>query len=106
MTPYTYLWEFIVAADQTDEFERHYGAEGSWVQLFRQAPGYIETILLRDSSDPRRFVTIDRWDGKETYLNFRSTFSGQYVDLNRRCEKLTVRETLIGEFGEPTVQQS
>ena len=103
MTSYTCLWEFIVEPEQVDEFERHYGPAGSWVRLFRQAPGFIRTILLRDSSDPRRFVTIDHWEGREAYLNFRSNFSRQYADLDQRCEKLTVRETLIGEFSEPTV---
>ena len=102
MTAYTSLWEFIVEAEHLAEFEHHYGTQGSWAQLFRQSPGYIQTLLLRDSTDPCRFVTIDRWENDEAYRKFRSTFSRQYVDLDRRCEKLTTRETLIGEFSEST----
>jgi len=100
-TAYTCLWEFIVEPQHVKEFERHYGPQGSWVELFRQAPGFIQTLLLRDSTDPRRFVTIDRWENDEAYRRFRSQFSRQYADLDRRCEKLTMRETLIGEFSEP-----
>ena len=103
MTAYTYLWEFIVEARDVDEFQRHYGPRGSWAELFRQAPGYIQTLLLRDSADPRRFVTIDRWESAEAFRSFRSAFSRQYADLDSRCERLTVRENLLGEFDEPTV---
>jgi quinol monooxygenase YgiN len=101
VSAYTYLWEFIVEPEHVDEFERQYGPQGSWVQLFRQASGYIETLLLRDSTSPHRF--IDRWDNDEAYRRFRWQFSQQYAALDRRCEELTVRETLIGEFSEPTV---
>lgn len=100
MTAYTYLWEFIVETEHLDEFERHYGPQGSWAQLFRQSPGYIQTLLLRGSTDPSRFVTIDRWEDEEAYRRFRRTFSRQYADLDRRCDRLTMRETLIGEFSE------
>jgi heme-degrading monooxygenase HmoA len=100
---YTSLWEFVVEAEQVVEFERHYGPQGSWVELFRQAPGYIQTLLLRDSTDSLRFVTIDRWESAEAYLRFRSVFSVQYAELDLRCKKLTTRETLLGNFDESTV---
>ena len=103
MTTYTYLWEFIVDSDHVAEFVTHYGPDGSWVELFRQSPGYIQTLLLRDATDPRRFVTIDRWQSSEAYRGFRSNFSRQYADLDRRCANLTVRETLLGNFDEPGV---
>jgi heme-degrading monooxygenase HmoA len=100
---YTSLWEFIVEPEQVEEFERHYGSEGSWVALFRQAPGYIQTLFLRDSMASHRFVTIDRWESADAHRNFPSAFSVQYADLDRRCERLTTRETLLGHFDEPTV---
>ena len=100
MNTYTCLWEFIVEQSHTDEFERHYGPEGSWVQLFRQAPGYIETVLLRDSAVAQRFVTIDRWESAEAYRSFRATFSRQYAELDDRCQRLTNAETAIGSFDE------
>jgi len=103
VTVYTYLWEFIVEPEHVDEFERQYGPQGSWVELFRRAPGYLQTLLLRDSTDSRRFVTIDRWDSPEAYRRFRSAFISQYADLDRRCEKLTARETLLGNFDETAI---
>jgi heme-degrading monooxygenase HmoA len=100
---HTYLWEFIVEPERVEEFQRHYGPQGSWVELFRQAPGYIQTLLLQDSTDRRRFITIDRWENAEAYHAFRSAFAGQYADLDKRFERLTTRETSLGSFDEPTV---
>ena len=103
MTVYTYVWEFIVAPERADDFEHHYGGHGPWVDLFRQAPGYLQTLLLRDATDPRRYFTIDRWESAEAHRKFRAAFSRQYADLDSRCEVLAMRETLIGEFNEPAV---
>jgi hypothetical protein len=52
VTAYTSLWEFIVETEHLDEFERRYGPQGSWAQLFRQSPGYIQT--RRPTADSAR----------------------------------------------------
>ncbi|HJS90571.1 MAG TPA: antibiotic biosynthesis monooxygenase family protein [Steroidobacteraceae bacterium] len=102
MTAYTYVWEFKVEPDRNQEFQRHYGQEGSWVRLFRQAPGYIQTFLLQDSADRRRFITIDRWQSAEAYQSFRAAYAKDYAELDGRCEALTASETYIGGFDEST----
>lgn len=102
MTTYTYVWEFMVELDRIHEFQRHYGSEGSWAQLFRQSRGYIQTFLLQDSADPRRFLTIDRWESAEAYRSFRAAHSKQYNELDARCEQLTASETYIGGVDEST----
>jgi heme-degrading monooxygenase HmoA len=98
MAQYLYLWEFQVHPARQAEFERHYGPDGAWVTLFRQAPGYIETLLLRDRTQGLRYVTIDRWESIETYRAFRSKYSLQYAELDRLCEGFTTREVPLGEF--------
>jgi heme-degrading monooxygenase HmoA len=98
MSEYCYLWEFQVRAERQSEFERHYGPAGAWVALFRQAPGYIETLLLRDRSQGLRYVTIDRWESIESYRLFRARFARQYEELDRLCEGLTTHEAPLGEF--------
>jgi heme-degrading monooxygenase HmoA len=95
---YTYLWEFIVEADRLEEFQRQYGSDGPWVALFRRAAGYIDTLLLRDRADSRRFITVDRWQSVDAHRAFHSAFSREYAELDARCEHLTVRETPLGEF--------
>lgn len=54
------VWEFLVRADRLPEFERHYsGVDGPWAQLFGKSPGFRGTVLLRNTEDPRHFLTID-----------------------------------------------
>lgn len=96
---YVYMWEFHVSIDFQPEFERHYGPDGTWVQLFRGSAGYIETLLLKDGSSDR-YVTVDRWRDEEAFQAFRSSFSQQYEQLDRECEKLTTGEQLLGVFAE------
>ena len=100
MAQYLVLWEFQVHAEQLAEFERHYGPQGSWATLFRQAPGYVETHLLKDRSQKLRYVTIDRWESVDAYRTFRTRYSRQYEELDRLCEELTTHEASLGEFSD------
>ena len=43
-----FVWEFVAPPDQTLEFERCYAPDGPWAELFRRAPGYRGTSLLRE----------------------------------------------------------
>ena len=47
---YTIMWRFTVKAARRADFERHYGADGTWAALFRQGAGYLGTTLLRDTA--------------------------------------------------------
>lgn len=95
---YTYIWAFEVHAEHVEAFRRAYGEGGAWMQLFRRARGYLGTQLLQDESDPLRFVTIDTWSNAEDYEAFRAEYASEYAALDRLCEGLTHRETLVGHF--------
>jgi len=95
---YTYIWSFEVHPEHVVAFRWHYGEGGAWTQLFRRARGYLGTQLLQDESDPLRFVTIDAWSSPEDYEAFRAEYASEYAALDRLCEGLTARETLIGHF--------
>jgi len=99
-TRYACLWEFLVEPGRRPQFEQQYGPLGAWVSLFRQAPGYCGTWLLRDASDPRRFITVDRWQSAAAYQSFRSAFARQYEELDALCAGLTLQETCLGSFDE------
>ena len=100
---YTYLWEFLVQSDRIDEFIRHYGPAGTWTALFRQSPGYIETLLLQDSANPLHFITIDKWESLDAYRSFHSRFSREYAAIDQICQRLTIKETSLGEYSEAIV---
>ena len=97
---YTYLWEFMVAADHAAEFEQLYGPAGPWVALFRQSAGYIGTQLLRDQANPLRFITVDRWRSLGDYQAFRAAFAREYDQLDARCQNLTSSECSLGGYHE------
>jgi heme-degrading monooxygenase HmoA len=61
---------FSYEARDPEEFERAYGPEGDWDEIFRQGPGYIGTELLRDVENPGRYLVVDRWESREAYQRF------------------------------------
>jgi heme-degrading monooxygenase HmoA len=99
--PFTYIWEYRVSPENSDEFRQLYGPQGAWVKLFERAPGFIETTLYRDRKDNLRYVTIDRWESEEAFMDFRATFAAEFDRLDRAGERLTLEETSLGEL-EPT----
>ena len=98
------LWEFQVRPGAEAAFERAYGPSGDWARLFAAAEGWLGTELLRDESEPGRYVTVDRWDSAARFAAFRAAQAEAYDALDRRCEGLTTGERLLGRFervGEP-----
>jgi heme-degrading monooxygenase HmoA len=95
---YEILWEYEVRPGQTAAFETLYGADGEWAQLFREADGYVETVLFRDTNDPARYLTIDRWRSRAAFEAFAQASGSAYAALDRRGDELTVSERRIGAF--------
>lgn len=96
--PFVYMWAYRVLPECFDEFQEIYGPEGSWVELFRRAPGYLDTQLLQDRNESNRFITIDRWESEEAFVSFRTKLAREFDDLDRMGERLTMDETALGEF--------
>jgi heme-degrading monooxygenase HmoA len=98
MSEHVILWEFRVRLGSEADFESAYGSEGAWVRLFAQGDGYLGTELLRHSSVPRRYATIDRWRSADDFAHFRRAHAAQYAALDARCEAWTETETQIGTW--------
>jgi hypothetical protein len=92
------LWEFRVAPEQQTEFERAYGSDGDWAQLFAKSAEFRGTTLLRDPQLAGRYLTVDRWTGPEAFDNFKEQFAAEYKALDSQCEALTEYEMKIGGF--------
>ncbi|KJR99241.1 MAG: hypothetical protein VR65_17770 [Desulfobulbaceae bacterium BRH_c16a] len=97
---YTYIWQFQVYPDCQSKFLEFYGTDGTWVQLFRRAPGFVETLLLKDRSVPGRYITIDRWRSEEAHDVFRRNFAREYALLDNECDSFTSDEQFLGAFSE------
>lgn len=92
------IWEFRVRPGAEAEFENHYSGQGTWAKFFRQDSAYHGTQLLRDPSDPHRYLTIDAWDDESSYGAFRVTHREQYNAIDQQMESLTESENRIGVF--------
>ena len=90
------LWEYVVAEGREVEFEKIYGSNGDWAQLFKLGRGYLGTDLLRDLDHPRRYITIDRWDSSEDFDSFQENYDTEYESLDARCNSLTEYEARLG----------
>lgn len=95
---YCYIWEFIIADDEIDVFWQTYGPEGPWIQLFKRSSGFVRTELIRDRSEPHRFVTIDYWESAAEYDRFMEDFRSEYETLDAAASGLASSERLIGHF--------
>ena len=92
------VWEFAVSDEHREAFEKAYGPEGDWAILFRTAPGYRGTELLRDEHVTGRYLTIDRWDTAEDFAPFKERSSETYEAIDRKFESLTYHEIKLGTF--------
>src|SRR5262245_51342910 len=92
------VWTFRLRPGRTAEFEREYGASGSWAALFREAPGYLGTDLFRATDDSGRYLTVDRWESSAACEAFRAARRTEYEALDRACEALTASEERVGDY--------
>jgi heme-degrading monooxygenase HmoA len=92
------LWEFEVKLGEEARFEKSYGPEGPWVQLFRSDPHFRQTQLLKDPSRSRIYFTLDFWDSENDYAHFMKFNQDAYASLDLATENLTIRERNLGCF--------
>jgi quinol monooxygenase YgiN len=92
------VWEYRVRGGETAAFERAYGPDGSWAQLFRRAAGYVSTELWQDERDKLRFMTIDKWTSAAAYEDFQWHHQAAYEALDRTCAGFFEVERRIGVF--------
>ncbi len=95
---FVYIWEYLVKEAYLSEFEKAYGPEGDWVQLFKKASGYLSTDLHQDDSNRLRFLTVDSWETKKDRDDFLNKYSKEFEILDTHCEGFTEREIWLGDF--------
>jgi heme-degrading monooxygenase HmoA len=95
---YLIIWEFQVRAGMEKGFERVYGSDGDWAQLFSPDESYFGTHLVRSRNGERTYVTLDFWRSQQDYDRFRKRHFVKYTALDQQCEDLTESEREIGEF--------
>ena len=92
------VWTYRVAPGREAEFARAYAADGAWVALFRQAPGFLGTELLRPAEVGGWWMTLDRWASAAAFAAFQAAHGAAYAALDATCDALTEEERLVGAF--------
>ena len=95
---YLIAWEFRPRPGSEKEFEKAYGPNGLWAQLFARNQGFIATELNRDLKDPHRYLTLDLWASRDAFERFKAEHQSEYQVLDQQCEALTDQETELGRF--------
>jgi heme-degrading monooxygenase HmoA len=95
---YVIIWEYRAKAEHSEEFEKIYGSNGEWADLFQRQNGYIGTELLRDRQNQERYITIDRWVSLADYESFLSQWEKEYEALDAQCTGLTEQEAMLGTW--------
>jgi hypothetical protein len=90
---YVVIWRFTTK--DGENFERHYGPDGTWARLFRRSTDYVRTDLLRGGD---AYLTLDWWTSAAAYEAFRDAHAEEYARLDAECEALTTAEEKLGAF--------
>jgi heme-degrading monooxygenase HmoA len=101
---YLAIWEFEIKPESRAQFEESYGPDGAWTRLFGQSPDFLGAKLIRDLTRPGRYLTLDHWTSREAFHAFKQDHAAEYAALDKRCERLTEREAVVGEFEEASAQ--
>lgn len=97
---YVRIWKFRPQQARLQEFAAAYAGDGSWSDLFSEAPGYRGTVLLTPTEAGGEWLTIDRWESAAHFETFQRDFGERYRALDAELEGLADHEEFIGAFDE------
>ena len=92
------VWEFVVKEEARGQFELAYGPGGAWSKLFARCGGVRGTTLLRDTKNPRRYLTIDLWDTLAQREQMLAERKAEYSNLVAAFADWTESKTEVGIF--------
>jgi heme-degrading monooxygenase HmoA len=92
------VWQYDVKEESRGKFELAYGPGGPWSDLFARSPGFRGTVLLRDTNNPRRYLTIDNWDSKDHHEAMLAEHNDKYSALDAAFHEWTDSQVEIGVF--------
>ena len=92
------IWKYVVDPQFLKAFEKSYGPSGAWVQLFKTGDGYLGTELMRLSGHPNVYLTIDKWESKDQYLNFYKLHQKQIDEIDQQGDTMTLSEEKLRWF--------
>lgn len=95
------VWKFRPPGGGEDAFAEAYAADGAWAQLFRLAPGFLGTTLLKPTEAGGWWLTLDRWQSRADFAGFDHAFGEAYRALDAELEGVAGEEEFVGMFEDP-----
>ena len=95
------FFRYRVHPAQVPAFEHAYGPSGPWALLFSRHPAYKRTRLFRHKAEANVYITIDVWESKAAYDEFRSQNADEYNRLDAQLAMLKLEEHLLGYYEGP-----
>ena len=92
------IWEFVVKEEARGQFELAYGPGGAWSKLFAKCQGFRGITMVRDTKNPRRYLTIDFWDTGDQREQALSERKAEYASLDAALGEWTESKTEVGIF--------
>jgi len=92
------VWEFVVKEKARGQFELAFGPGGAWSKLFSRCRGFRGTTVLRDTKNPRRYLTIDLWETGAQREQALAERKAEYSDLEAAFGEWTESKTEVGIF--------
>jgi heme-degrading monooxygenase HmoA len=91
-------WEFVVKEEARGQFELAFGPGGAWSKLFSRCQGFRGTTVLRDTKNPRRYLTIDLWETGAQREQALAERKAEYSDLEAAFGEWTESKAEVGIF--------
>jgi hypothetical protein len=92
------VWEFVVKEEARGQFELAFGPGGAWSKLFSRCRGFRGTTVLRDTKNPRRYLTIDLWETGTQREQALVERKAEYSDLEAAFGEWTESKAEVGIF--------
>ena len=92
------VWQYQVKEESRSKFELAYGPGGAWSELFANCPGFRGTVLLRDTKDLRRYLTVDSWDTEVQRAAMLAEHADEYSALDAAFREWTIHEAEVGVY--------
>jgi len=90
--------EYVVKDKVRGQFELAFGPGGAWSKLFAKSSGFRGTTLMRDTKDPRRYLTIELWNSEAEREQSMKEQNIEVSELENVFEEWTESKMEMGSF--------
>lgn len=92
------VWQFDIEPDASKDFERMYGADGTWTKLSRRSRSFLGSSFLRDIAVEHRYLLVEYWSEMVVYEKHLANVSEEVKALERQRTLLVARMESLGVF--------